>query len=113
MPLAGVLYVVFLALYSDATGQTQLLVAAPRPSAVSVLRQVLRPRHGAATGVGAVSTPAAEPLSNARLATLVDEQAVLSAQFAAGEAAQEVPASPSAGTNAPPPADAGERQPAA
>jgi hypothetical protein len=78
-----------------------------------VLRQVLRPRHGAATGVAAVSTLAAEPLSTARLATLVDEQAVLSAPFTAGEAAQEGPASPSAGTNAPPPADAGERQPAA
>jgi predicted PurR-regulated permease PerM len=113
VPLAGVLYVVFLALYSDAMGQTQLLVAAPRPSAVSLLRQVLRPRRGAGAGVAPVSTPAAEPLSNARLATLVDEQAVLSAQFAAGEAAQERPASPSAGTNAPPPADAGERQPAA
>jgi hypothetical protein len=57
--------------------------------------------------------PAAEPLSNARLATLVDEQGVLSAQFAAGETDQELPASPSAGPNAPPPSDAGERQPAA
>lgn len=99
VPVAGVLYVVFLALYSDATGQTQLLVAAPRPSAVSALRQVLRPQRPAGTGVAPVPPPVAEPVPNARLATLVDEQAVLSAQFAAGEAGPELPTPLVAETN--------------
>lgn len=94
VPLAGVLYIVFLALYSDATGQTQLLAPAPRPSAVSALRQVLRPPRSAGAGSAPLPVPVAEPVPNARLATLVDEQAVLSAQFAASEAAQAAPVAP-------------------
>lgn len=44
VPLAGVLYVIVLALYSDATKQTEMLVAQPRRTTYSSIRGALRQR---------------------------------------------------------------------
>jgi hypothetical protein len=95
VPLAGVLYVVFLALYSDAAGQTHLLGSERRPNAYSALRQVLGPRRGPRVTEAPVSPPAAVPVPHERLTTIANEQAALSTQFAAEEAAHE--ASPTTG----------------
>jgi hypothetical protein len=93
VPIAGVLYVVFLALYSDATGQTQLLGSGqPRPSAYSALRQALGPRRGPGVKDTPVRPPTADPAPHERLTTLAHDQAALSTQFAAEEAAQGVSA---------------------
>ncbi len=102
VPLAGVLYVIFLALYSDAAGQTSLLKSEPRPSAYSALRQVRGPRRGALVPVAPVSPPPVVPVPvpNERLATIASEQAALSTQFAAQEATQG--ATPAAGDPRPP-----------
>ena len=85
VPVAGVLYVVFLALYSDATGQTQLLGTQRPPSAFNTLRQVIGPRRSPAPPPPPVNT-ATNPVPQERLATLANEQATLSTQFAAQEA---------------------------
>jgi predicted PurR-regulated permease PerM len=95
VPLAGVLYVVFLALYSDAAGQTHLLGSERRPNAYSALRQVLGPRRGARGPEAPVSPPVAVPVPHERLTTIAGEQAALSTQFAAQEAAHA--ASPTTG----------------
>lgn len=107
VPVAGVLYVIFLALYSDAAGQTSLLRSAPRPNAYSALRQALGPRRGVHPPAAPVSPPAAvAPVTLDRLTTIANEQAVLSTQFAEQEAAHEAtppsaaPAAP--GASAPP-----------
>ena len=60
-PVAGVLYIIALALYSDATRQTELLVAKPRRTTYSSLRHVIEDRRGT-RGPGAparVPAPAA------------------------------------------------------
>jgi hypothetical protein len=95
VPLAGVLYVVFLALYSDATGQTHLLGSERRPNAYSVLRQVLEARRGGRGPEAPVSPPVAVPVPHERLTTIAGDQAVLSTQFAEQEAAHA--AAPPAG----------------
>ena len=46
VPVAGVLYIIALALYSDATRQTELLVAKPRRTTYSSLRHVIEDRRG-------------------------------------------------------------------
>lgn len=89
VPVAGVLYVIFLALYSDATGQTQLLGTRRSPSAFNALRQVIGPRRAPAPPPPPVNT-VTNPVPQERLATLANEQATLSTQFAAQEAAQAV-----------------------
>lgn len=94
VPVAGVLYVVFLALYSDATGQTQLLVSQRRPSAYRSLRQVIGRRQGRQPGAVPAGAPPAEPVPHERLATLAEDQAALVAEFNAQDAAQEVTAPP-------------------
>jgi hypothetical protein len=96
VPLAGVLYVVFLALYSDAAGQTHLLGSERRPNAYNTLRQALDSRRGARGTAAPVSPPVAVPVPHERLTTIASEQAALSTQFAAQEAAHEA---------APPPGD--------
>lgn len=47
VPVAGVLYIIALALYSDATKQTELLVAKPRRTTYSSLRHVIEDRRSA------------------------------------------------------------------
>jgi predicted PurR-regulated permease PerM len=93
VPLAGVLYVVFLALYRDATGQPLLRGAGPPPRAFNTLRQVIGPRRGAPPPPPV--SPAVNPVPQERLTTLANEQAALSTQFAEQEAAQ-VAAAPAA-----------------
>jgi predicted PurR-regulated permease PerM len=110
VPLAGVLYVIFLALYSDAAGQTSLLRSEPRPNAYSALRQALGPRRGGHPPAAPVSPPAAVAVPLDRLTTIAKEQAALSTQFAAQEAAHEAtppgaaPAAPAASAPPDPPA---------
>src|SRR5205085_10914801 len=60
VPVAGVLYVLALALYSDATKQTELLVTQPRRSIYSPFRSVIdrRDKRGA-TGQGPAGAGAA------------------------------------------------------
>jgi predicted PurR-regulated permease PerM len=77
VPIVGVLYVIALALYMDATGQSQLLAAADRPSAYQSLRQAIR-RRGE-TVVLPTATP--RPVPNERLASIAEDQAHLKAQF--------------------------------
>jgi predicted PurR-regulated permease PerM len=59
VPVAGVCYVIALALYSDATKQTELLVAQPRPTTYSSLRHVIARRRG--RGGGSVPAPVPAP----------------------------------------------------
>lgn len=102
VPIAGVLYVIALALYSDATKQTQLLIPQQRKSPYSSLRQVVtltRPRRKAVEQVK-VLTPTTPAVRNERLATIAEEQAQLKAQFEADQSAEagEQSAVVSAGT---------------
>lgn len=61
VPVAGVLYIIALALYSDATKQTELLVAKPRRTTYSSLRHVIEDRRsaGRAGASARVTAPAA------------------------------------------------------
>jgi predicted PurR-regulated permease PerM len=119
VPVAGVLYVVALAIYSDATKQTELLVAQPRRSPYRSLRHVIERRRITGEGGMPVSGPAPAPIPdvatpvavdvtvgvtapvattvadepNERLATITQEQAQLMAQFDANEA-EEAAAQP-------------------
>lgn len=85
VPVAGVLYVMVLALYSDATKQTELLVAQPRATPFSTLRKVRnvigrRNSHAVSLTVSpaapsSVPTAAAEEAS---IANLVESSAAIS-----------------------------------
>jgi hypothetical protein len=78
VPIVGVLYVIALALYSDATSQSQLLAAPERPTAYRSLRQAIR-RRGET-----VALPVEQPaVPNERLASIAEDQAQLKAQFEA------------------------------
>jgi len=101
VPLAGILYVVFLALYSDATGQTRLLGSPRRPSAYSALRQVIGPRRSPAAPGPSAGPPVVVPAAHERLTTIAHEQAALSTQFAAQEAAQGMAVPPVPSSNKP------------
>lgn len=61
VPVAGVLYVIALALYSDATKQTELLVANPPRTTYSSLRHVIE-RRGSRRGRGASGASAPVPV---------------------------------------------------
>lgn len=61
VPVAGVLYVIALALYSDATKQTELLVAKPPRTPYSSLRHVIE-RRGSRRGRGASALYAPIPV---------------------------------------------------
>jgi predicted PurR-regulated permease PerM len=117
VPVAGVLYVIALALYSDATKQTELLVTQPRRTIYSPFRGVIDRRDrrsptgqtqvgagptgiaaapaSASTGVSesapeaAPTTLAAPSASDERLATIAQEQAQLMARFDTDEAEAE------------------------
>jgi hypothetical protein len=117
VPVAGVLYVIALALYSDATKQTELLVVKPRRTTYSSIRHVIEDRRGTrppgasaqrpatamagvpatvavtaeADAVSVVTSPAASGVpveANERLATITQDQTQLIARFEAGEAEQ-------------------------
>lgn len=111
VPVAGVLYVLALALYMDKTTQTELLVTRPRRTAYTTLRNVMgrrRTRGGlamAGSGAGAgegiiapistgdvetveVGALPAEAPAHERLATIAQEQAELIAKFEADEVEQ-------------------------
>ena len=100
VPVAGVLYVLALALYSDATGQSGLLVGRPRRRPYDLLARQLTQRRGRGTaarpasGRGAVGaaldTAAPVPVYNARLATIQEEGAQLKERFEADQAEQAV-----------------------
>ncbi|HET7077984.1 MAG TPA: AI-2E family transporter [Chloroflexia bacterium] len=78
VPIVGVLYVIALALYSDATSQSQLLAAPERPTAYRSLRQAIR-RRGET-----IALPVEQPaVPNERLASIAEDQAQLKAQFEA------------------------------
>ncbi len=94
VPLAGVLYVLLMALYSDATGQSEVLVARPRRRPYDLLARQVAQRRGRGT-VGtaeppplAVETARAAPASNERLATIQEEGAQLRDRFDADQAEQ-------------------------
>lgn len=84
VPVAGVLYVIALALYSDATKQTELLVAQPRPTTYSALRHVIARRRGTRGGSAPAPVPApatalaggAGPTAIVMTATAVDTVSV-------------------------------------
>ncbi|HEX8230046.1 MAG TPA: AI-2E family transporter [Chloroflexia bacterium] len=59
VPVAGVLYVIGLALYSDATKQTELLVTKPRRTPYSSLRHVIEDRRGTRRSGAAAQVPVA------------------------------------------------------
>jgi predicted PurR-regulated permease PerM len=93
VPLAGVLWVMLIALYGDVTGQTQVLTPRLRgTSAVTLARQMIGSRQvmgwrRASSGgvVAAAPPPSAE---SERLATIRHEQEHLIEQFEAQEAEQ-------------------------
>jgi predicted PurR-regulated permease PerM len=60
VPVAGVLYVIALALYSDATKQTELLVVKPRRTTYSSLRHVIEDRRGTRTPGASAQRPATD-----------------------------------------------------
>jgi predicted PurR-regulated permease PerM len=78
VPIVGVLYVIALALYLDATGQAQLLAAPDRPTAYRSLRQAIR-RRGETVALPIEKAP----VPNERLASIAEDQAHLKAQFEA------------------------------
>ncbi len=92
VPVVGVLYVLVSALYSDATGQSQLLVAqtqARRRPYDFLARQITQRRGRGVAPVQAAAVAAAPeqaPMANERLATIQQESAHLQEQF---EAEQE------------------------
>jgi len=97
VPLAGVLYVLLMALYSDATGQSEVLVARPRRRPYDLLARQIAQRRSQGTGgtnptaAQAVETaPPAPTPSNERLATIQEEGAQLRERFDADQAEQAV-----------------------
>ncbi len=95
VPVVGVLYVLLMALYSDATGQSQMLVARERRTPYDFLaRRIIRRGRGGAPVVTTVAVPVPEPaqapVANERLATIQQESEQLKEQFDAEQAEQEV-----------------------
>jgi len=97
VPLAGVLYVLLMALYSDATGRSEVLVARPRRRPYDLLARQVAQRRGRGLGDAArsepptVDTATAEPVapsSNERLAAIQEEGAQLRERFDADQAEQ-------------------------
>jgi len=89
--------VLLMALYSDATGQSQVLVARPRRRPYDLLARQVAQRRGrgaggtAPTAIPAVETaPVAPTPSNERLATIQEEGAQLRERFDADQAEQAV-----------------------
>jgi predicted PurR-regulated permease PerM len=99
VPLAGVLYVIGLAVYSDATHQTELLSTQPRRSSTAALRLFGRREQPAPP----------ETAQQSRLAEITDQQAQLMAQFEATEAEQTPAASAGAGDSGKAPPAPGEQ----
>ncbi len=90
VPLAGVLYVLLMAVYSDATGGSQILVARPRPRTYDFLARQIDRRRGR---VGASNPTTSETMApvvvmNDRIATIQQEKEQLAEKFEADEAEQ-------------------------
>ncbi len=92
VPLAGVLYVLLMAPYSDATGRSEVLVARPRRRPYHLLACQVAQRRGRGTAASAraVETARVAPASNERLATIQEEGAQLRERFDADQAEQAV-----------------------
>lgn len=91
VPLAGILWVVLMALYGDATGQTHMMTDQRRqPSYMSLARQVIDRRRAKADVSSAPDDIADNPVPvrNRRLAAIMQEQEHLKEQFEAREAVQ-------------------------
>ncbi len=96
VPVVGVLWVMTMALYADATGQSRLLAERPRRNRYAALAQGVlacrRGRAGAAAGtpapVALVSVPEPQTIQNERLATIAVAQEQLIEQFEADQATQ-------------------------
>jgi len=100
VPVVGVLWVMAMALYADATGQSRLLAARPRRNRYAALAQGVlarrRGRAGAAAGTAAgtpapvalASVPEPQTIQNERLATIAVAQEQLIEQFEADQATQ-------------------------
>jgi predicted PurR-regulated permease PerM len=108
VPIVGVLYVIALALYLDATGQAQLLGAGAPLRPVPSLRRVLG-RRGKLTASAPPAVAPATPVPNERLASIAEDQAHLKAQFdadvqtdAADAATKAASAAVSTASNVPP-----------
>lgn len=89
VPVAGVLYVLLMALHSDATGQSHLFVGRPRRRPYDVLARQIGQRRRPAPALTGVEMTAA-PGSNARLTALQEEGAQLKEQFDADQVEQAV-----------------------
>lgn len=111
VPIAGVLYVFVLALYTDARSQTDLLMPRPRTTAYTSLRRVLGRRGAKLVQVvpaASTVTPSAAPaeqVPNERLATIAHDQAGLIAKFEASETEQAAVEQAAVETQAPGDAD--------
>jgi predicted PurR-regulated permease PerM len=92
VPLAGVLYVLAMALYSDVTGHSEVLVGRTRRRPYDLLaRQVAQRRGRGTTGTASLATAAPEsPAANERLATIQEEGVQLRDRFEADQAEQAV-----------------------
>jgi len=96
VPVVGVLWVMAMALYADATGQSRLLAVRPRRNRYAALAQGVlarrRGRAGAAAGTPApvvlASVPEPQTIQNERLATIAEAQEQLIEQFEADQATQ-------------------------
>lgn len=94
VPVVGVLYVLISALYSDATGQSQLLVAQTqtRRRPYDFLARQITQRRGRAPAPAHASVVVAEPeqalVANERLATIQHASAQLQEQFEAEQVEQ-------------------------
>jgi len=92
VPLAGVLYVLLMAPYSDATGHSEVLVVHPRRRPYDLLARHVVHRRGRGAMETAPLAPATPepPAANERLATIQEEGAQLRERFDADQAEQAV-----------------------
>jgi len=92
VPLAGVAWVMMMALYSDTTGQSSMLVQTQRRTAVKSIRNIIgRRRSQPGTAAAAdIDTSAPVPVHNERIAAIKHEQEQLIEQFEADQVGQAV-----------------------
>ncbi len=92
VPLAGMLYVLLMALYSDATGQSQLLVSRPRSRTYDFLARRIDPLRGRISETLPAKTDISAPVvvANDRLTTIQQGKEHLAEQFEAEEAVKSV-----------------------
>lgn len=98
VPLAGILWVMLIAFYGEATGQTQIVGVRPwRTAYAGLARQVMGRRRASEPPPGAdgAGIDGPVPVRNERLAAIQQEQEFLIERFEAAEASQ-TPAEPKA-----------------